>query len=482
MASPSSEPLTAQDLSFWWADQPRQRTTMAMLLLLDRRPEPARLRAAAARAVAAVPRLRQRVVDSPFDIARPRWEDDPTFDLGFHVRRYAVASDDGDPAHATLDDLFRTLGPIYERPFDRTRPLWELIEIDGPGDGAALFFRLHHAVADGVGGNAILAAITDAAREEAPAPLEAEPPGGWEEDESLIDRLREALRNRAREDAERRRRFGRFLWRSLRDPSSFARGRVIVSGMLEDLTYQTQSPLKHFGRARHLTGFEIPFAPLREVRDRLGGRMIDVLLTAVAAGVGSWHQARGMSEVTELSTLVPINLRSRAQEGQGLAAGTGNRATGISVRLPITERDPVKLFRDIHERVEERKSNPAVESLPAFAEVISVLPRALYRALAYQGSQAVNLIVTNVPGIMVERYLAGSQVVGGYPFAPVAPHCPVSVALYGYHGRLYVGLDADATAMPDLADFRDMLRSAFSDLVEAVGKLDDPRSLGSGDA
>src|SRR5512143_3311348 len=178
----SSEPLSGEDLGFWWGDQPKQRTTMAMLLLLDRRPHSDRLRAAVARAVEAVPRLRQRVVDAPFDIAKPRWEDDPTFDIEFHVRRYAVSHADGAPQHATLRDLFRTIGPIYERPFDRTRPLWELIEFDGPGKGAAIFFRLHHGVADGVGGNAILAALTDGAREEAPAPRpDPVAAGAWQE-------------------------------------------------------------------------------------------------------------------------------------------------------------------------------------------------------------------------------------------------------------------------------------------------------------
>ena len=68
-----------------------------MLLLLDRRPRSDRLRAAVVRAVEAVPRLRQRVVDAPLDIARPRWEDDPTFDLDYHVRRYALSHEDGAP-------------------------------------------------------------------------------------------------------------------------------------------------------------------------------------------------------------------------------------------------------------------------------------------------------------------------------------------------------------------------------------------------
>jgi hypothetical protein len=45
--APHSEPLSGEDLGLWWGDQPRQRTTMAMLLLLDRRPHFGRLRAAA---------------------------------------------------------------------------------------------------------------------------------------------------------------------------------------------------------------------------------------------------------------------------------------------------------------------------------------------------------------------------------------------------------------------------------------------------
>jgi diacylglycerol O-acyltransferase len=121
--------------------------------------------------------------------------------------------------------------------------------------------------------------------------------------------------------------------------------------------------------------------------------------------------------------------------------------------------------------LEERKADPAVEFVPVIAEVLAVLPKPLYRALAYAGSQSVNLIVTNVPGIMQPRYLAGARITAGYPFAPAAPRCPVSVALYGYDGRLYVGIDADGTAMPDLADFRKQLTRSFEQVIEAAQRL-----------
>jgi diacylglycerol O-acyltransferase / wax synthase len=465
---PRSEPLTGEDLGFWWGDQPRQRTTMAMLLLLDRRPPTDRLRAAVWRAVEAVPRLRQRVVDAPLDLARPRWEDDPTFDLDFHVRRYAVSHDDGSPQHATSADLFHTLGPIYERPFDRSRPLWELIELDGPGEGSALFFRLHHGVADGVGGNAILAALTDAEAEAATPPAAHEqPPGGWEE-ESLPGRFAGAVGRRIREDLERGRALRRLAWHAVSHPSSWWTAARVARGLVSDLVDASDSPLREFGPARHLSGFAVPFEPLRKAKVALGGQMIDVMLTAVAGAVGSWHRANGHADADEVMTLVPINLRPRGE--QGLRAGTGNRASGVMVRLPLREGDPIARFREIHARVCERKAQPLVEHLPALAEVLAVLPAPLFRYLSRASSQSVNLIVTNVPGIMQPRYVAGARITAGYPFAPLAPRCPVSIALYGYDQRLYIGIDADRTAMPDLPAFEELLRASFAEVIEAAAR------------
>ncbi len=58
MTPVSSEPLTPEDLSMLYSDQPRQRTTMSMLMLIDSRPHPEQLRGAVWRAVEAIPRMR----------------------------------------------------------------------------------------------------------------------------------------------------------------------------------------------------------------------------------------------------------------------------------------------------------------------------------------------------------------------------------------------------------------------------------------
>ncbi|WP_348246374.1 wax ester/triacylglycerol synthase domain-containing protein, partial [Salmonella enterica] len=71
----------------------------ASLTILDRPPSLARLRGRLARAVVAVPRLRQHVVASVGRLSPPVWADDPEFDLDRHVWRIAV------PAPGTDADL-----------------------------------------------------------------------------------------------------------------------------------------------------------------------------------------------------------------------------------------------------------------------------------------------------------------------------------------------------------------------------------------
>ena len=104
------EPLSGEDLGFWWGDQPKKRTTMAMLLLLDRRPHTDRLRrgrrARSGGAMAPAKASSTR--------ARPREAalgDDPTFDLDFHVRRYALARADDVRACDDPGSL-HAIGPI----------------------------------------------------------------------------------------------------------------------------------------------------------------------------------------------------------------------------------------------------------------------------------------------------------------------------------------------------------------------------------
>ena len=462
---PSETRLSGEDLSFWWFDSPMQPTTMALLMVLDRAPDASRLQWAFERAVAAVPRLVQRVADAPLDLTLPHWEFDPTFDLDYHVRRHVLSG------RADVDELFREIVPAYETPFDRARPLWEARIYDGldANGHSALFFKLHHAVADGVGGNAIFAAMTDPERDPAEQPRGGIPylsKGPWPQ-RPLGARLLDALRDRVALDLQRARAVAGAAVDTVQHPEQLGRALQAVRSLIELARFDSHSPLKSSaGRSRRLSGLDLPFADARALKTALGGSMIDVILTIMARAIGRWHVAHRVLNVRELMTLVPVNLRKPEQWAD--KPNVGNVATGILVPLPIRLADPLVTHREIRKRMTAKKADPLSAATPLVAELLSAVPRPLLTWMAESTFGSVDFIVTNVPGILVPRYLAGAEILAAYPFAPVAMKSPVSVALYGYRDRLFIGLDSDESLMPDVEAFEAMIVEAFEELRDAV--------------
>ena len=458
--------LSGEDLTFWWSDSPMQPTTMAMLLVLDRMPDWSRLRQAVERAVVAVPRLRQRVLDAPLDLTLPQWVDDRTFDLDYHLRRHALGGS------RDLDELFREIAPAYETPFDRSRPLWEARVYEGLEDGrAAIFFKLHHAVADGVGANAIFAAMTDwdAEGDGVRSDDAAASKGAWGSADGVVRRIADAIGDRIRLDVERAVAVARAVVETVRHPSHVPEALAALRSMADVIRFDSHSPLKEreaFGRARRLMGVDLPFEDVRRIRHALAGSMIDVILAIMARAIGRWHREHGLDGVRELMTLVPVNLR-RPEEWTEQAA-VGNVATGLLVPLPIDLHNPLSTFWEVRRRVDAAKADPAARATPVLAEVLSVLGRRFVSWMGEMTFGAVDFIVTNVPGILAARWLAGAEIVAAYPFAPVALKSPASIALYGYRDRLFIGIDADETVMPDAGAFRSWIVEAFEELAAAA--------------
>ena len=107
----------------WRAERhPVQSSTTTVIIDLDRAPDWNRFVAATEWGTGLVRRLRQRVVDPVVPTAAPTWADDPTFDLGYHLRRERVSS---------REEMLAQAAQMALRPFDRSRPLWEGVLFEG---------------------------------------------------------------------------------------------------------------------------------------------------------------------------------------------------------------------------------------------------------------------------------------------------------------------------------------------------------------
>jgi diacylglycerol O-acyltransferase len=172
--------MTPLEAVMWILDgDPRLASGFANLTVFDRVPDRAVLRERMLAATEAVPRLRQRV-EGGGHLSTPAWRDDPDFDIDHHIRWTVLCDGDLDALAAELSG----------RPFDRERPLWEFVVIEGlPGGAAAMVQRFDHTLTDGEGGIRLSAQFLD---------LERHP---RRPDGARPDRRRPAPDDAARDDA-----------------------------------------------------------------------------------------------------------------------------------------------------------------------------------------------------------------------------------------------------------------------------------------
>ena len=103
-----------------------------------------------------VPRYRQKIAKAPLETGLPLWIDDPTFNLGYHVRHTAL------PAPGDQDALMTLAARVFSQRLDRSKPLWELYLVEGLDDGRfALISKTHHALVDGVSGADLATVLFD---------------------------------------------------------------------------------------------------------------------------------------------------------------------------------------------------------------------------------------------------------------------------------------------------------------------------------
>src|SRR3954449_2768033 len=104
-----------------------------------------------------VPRYRQKLGFVPFQQGRPKWVDDPTFNISYHVRATAL------PAPGEEEQLRALAGRVFSQRLDRDKPLWEIWLVQGlEGNRFALLSKVHHSLVDGVSGADLMTVLFDA--------------------------------------------------------------------------------------------------------------------------------------------------------------------------------------------------------------------------------------------------------------------------------------------------------------------------------
>lgn len=452
--------MSDMDALMWAIEKdPLLRSTITAVSVLDQAPDRRRLQERIDRATRVIPRLRQRVVGNPLSIAPPRWEVDPHFDLGYHVRWMRSPGDGG------MRDLLDVAEPVAMQGFDRARPLWEFVVVEGlEGGRAALIQKVHHAVTDGVGGVKMAMALLDLEREPTvadrpvpPAP-EAAPLGP-------LARVADALAH------ERRRQFGiarrslgtvaRGMAAAAVDPVATGREVTTTLASVGRLLAPATEPLSPVMRGRslsvHFDTITVGLPEMKAAARRVDGKLNDAFVAAVVGGLRRYH-LRHDADVDALRMTMPINIRT-----DDTATLAGNHFVPARFPVPLAIDDPVERMAALRDLVGQQRGEPALGLTEPLAGVLNRLPTSVTTAAFGSMLKGIDFVTSNVPGAPIPVYLAGARLESQFPFGPLSGSA-LNVTLLSYCDDLHVGVNVDPAAVTDPAGLHACLIEGFDEV------------------
>ncbi len=414
-----------------------------------------------------LPRYRQRVVRPPLDLARPAWRDDPNFDIRRHILPIKL---DPPGTEAQLRDV---AGRIFSQPMDRGKPLWELYLVGGLEHGnSALITKVHHAMADGVTGVALMEATLDASPKGRvpPRPKGFRPrpaPGGFL---GLFDSLAGAFGQMAQGLLNSQKALLHLASEAMADPRAIG-GMLQVVRLLPELAMPAERlPFNRpCGAERRLAWSAFPLAEASAIRKTCGGTLNDIVLCLLAGAVSRYLRTHGESVNNRfLHVMVPVSVRAAAAVGEW-----GNRVSLLPLALPLDLDDPVKRLHAVTERTEIMKKAPVAQALALLSTLADAAPaplQALVSAVPFVSLPfpPYNFLCTNVPGPPAPRYVCGRRMLASYPHVPTGYEAGVSLAVESYHDKIFFGLTVDPQAAPDGGRMKGLLEISFAELARAA--------------
>lgn len=425
-----------------------------------------------------VPRLRQRLVFVPMNLAHPVWAEDPNFDVSQHIVHHPL------PPGSTMEEGLAALCELNEGVMDRDIPLWKFFVVTGVKDRTLVLQQMHHAMVDGASTVQMATVLFDYEQNAEPVEPEKEPwnPPPLPTPQTL---MAEAVQDniQASMAAMSPTRFGDDnQWQS-----RLSRAFETMSKFVTRPCITAPWNAAQLGPKRHITSTEHPFSEFREIRRAFGGTINDVALAVVTEGAARYLEKKGEAVgQQEFRMMCPVNVRTEDESG-----GLGNRVSAI---FPMSPARPLGIRERLDAMAAETaaiKNNQEAQAMTFMQESsfpippVGMLPLLLVGtafdptrfAADYplpvppaMGARAplngVNFVLTNVPGVQVPQYICGKEIISTLAIMMMGGNMGLGIAVASYNQRMFFNFTADPRLLPDLDMFTDQISGVFVELLE----------------
>jgi len=408
------------------------------------------------------PVFTRKLAPMPLQFANPVWVVDDAVDLDYHVRRVTL------PKPGTRAQFEDCAGRLHAELMDRSRPLWQLVVIDGLRSGqAAYYFKVHHAVVDGQSGVMLAQVLFDitpkARRSVAKATAAAEHPGRSELAAAAL-----------RHDVGQYVKLVRHLPEVVKTLAGlFGPMPEGVRGSLgQNAAFGPKTPLNQpITQGRGFAGASIPLDTLKALATAHEAKLNDVVMALCSGVLRRYLAGRGGIPKKPLIAAMPISVREAGN------AEYTTQATMALVNLNTQIADPVRRLRAIRDAAGAVKAvaKRAKGLMPTDFPTIGV-PWVMHGLATLYGRSGLsktlpplaNVVISNVPGPQLPLYAAGARMVNYWPMSIVEHGLGLNITVLSYAGAMDFGFTTALNVVPDARELSAALAQSLDELVAAT--------------
>lgn len=392
------------------------------------------------------------------DLDNPYWVNEDYFELESHISYSRLA------APGNWQQLTKHISRYHSKPLDRSRPLWDMLVIDGldaidtmPKGCFAVVTKIHHASTDSTAAMRFFNAFVDLDAEGTPAT-----------DLGIS-------RDTGGDNPTPRRMLYRAIKHSVKQPISFTRQLAKAVPKLVELTNPFKQGNNRFfvpdtrfnseiTTQKTFEAITLSLNDLKTIKKAVHGcKLNDVILNVIAGGLRQYLQHHNELPSQPLVAWVPVSLNDSEQQtiSNAISPITTQLHTNIenplarlsaivhSNKAALLNRNgtPAELMTDIHQHI------PGSSLATASRYILNNSPLRLS-----------NVHISNVPGPQQPLYLYGSQCIRQFALGPLANGMALYISTPSYNGMLSIDITSTQEVIPDIECLKQSIINSFETL------------------
>ncbi|HCQ8870491.1 wax ester/triacylglycerol synthase family O-acyltransferase [Acinetobacter baumannii] len=384
------------------------------------------------------------------------WDEDEEFDIDHHFRHIAL------PHPGRIRELLVYISQQHSSLIDRAKPLWTCDIIEGiEGNRFAMYFKIHHAMVDGVAGMRLIEkSLSKTPEEKHVVPLWCVeikrtkrlkvPKPSTSKIKSILGGIKSQLEVTPKVMQE----LSQTIFKEM--------------GKNPDYVSTFQAPVsilnQRVSASRRFAAQSFELSRLRKISKALGVTINDVVLAVCSGALREYLISHNSLPRKPLIAMVPASLRTDDSD-------VSNRITMILANLGTHKDQPLERLEIIRRSMQNSKQRfsrmtaneilnySAVVYGPAGLNIMSgMLPK----------RQAFNLVISNVPGPREPLYWNGAKLDALYPASIVMDGQALNITMTSYLDKLEVGLTACRNALPKMQNLLTHLEDEIQRFEEII--------------